>query len=168
VRNHGAMTPSWLRLSVCLWSVQGCAAPIPGPSAGPAPRVAVSATTAKVTAEPERDRDATPLEDSDGAALLQTFLRLHAGTLDGALAAPELRWRLLRTCDARWTAELVRRVERVMPDGSLEADAARRSAFQDEYFWQSTASEVLGCIGASEAVEPLVKVLLDSKKSDVH
>jgi hypothetical protein len=159
---QGAMSPRWLRLGLCLWLVQGCAAPASGPSVVRAPGVAVSAASGTASAQPERAQ--TLPEDEGSAALLQAFLRLRAGTPSGAVAAPQLRWSLLCRCDPQWTAELVRTIQRPMPDSSQDADEATREAFQNEYFLQTTASEVLGCIRASEAVEPLVRVLFDPKK----
>jgi HEAT repeat protein len=39
--------------------------------------------------------------------------------------------------------------------------------YRDQLFWQVTAAQVLGETGGSEAVEPLLKVLLDPGKGDI-
>ncbi len=99
------------------------------------------------------------------AALLQAFLPLHAGSQAGAI---DVHWSMLRSCDSAWTAALIRVIARPMPDRLSEIGSAERSTFQDEYFWQGTAAELLGCIGANTAVEPLIGVLADPNKLDIH
>ena len=47
-------------------------------------------------------------------------------------------------------------------------DKSTVSPYQDELFWQTTAAQLLGVIGDPQAVEPLLKVMLDPNKGDVQ
>ena len=151
------MVCRWLELGACLWLLQGCAPRAQVPSVAPTPRVQASASTvtpsAPVAAAPPQDTTPTP-------APLWAFLQLRAGADE-----PLLRWSLLRECRPEWAPELIQMLSQPMPDSSSDAGDA---AFGHEYFWQTTAADLLGCSGANAAVEPLIGVLFDPKKSDIH
>jgi len=65
-----------------------------------------------------------------------------------------------------WVGPLIARLApEITPPGK---DKSAIDPYKDELFWQTTAAQLLGVIGDPQAVEPLMKVMLDPNKADVQ
>jgi hypothetical protein len=65
-----------------------------------------------------------------------------------------------------WVGPLTARLEReITPPGK---DKSAIDPYRDELFWQTTSAQLLGLIGDPQAVEPLLKVMLDPNKADIQ
>jgi hypothetical protein len=100
-------------------------------------------------------------------ALLQTFLQLHVSSLAGGRVYKDLYEAMVELADVGWVPELSRKLSEPMHRPS-DASPSGFDAFRDQQFWQTVSAELLGLSGQAAAVEPLVTVLLDPEKIDVH
>lgn len=95
------------------------------------------------------------------------FDKLRADSEDGAIAYRDLADAMVRLKSKGWVGPL---------SSKLDADINKIdpqkkdtvSDYKDQVYWQATAAKVLGEIGDTAAIEPLLKVLLDPAKADVH
>lgn len=106
--------------------------------------------------------------------LLRVFLKYrHSEPLDTRLHST-LPLAMLDLADASWLPTLFAKLaEPLEPlrDGAVEDDdvlSDEEATYADQLFWQGTAIDVLGRLRNPSAVEPLVQVLLDTEKSDLH
>jgi len=72
---------------------------------------------------------------------------------------------MVARADLRWTQRLIQRLAEPMPEPQAPDFMV---AWENQLFWQGTAARVLERIQSSEALEPLLGVLLDSRKSILH
>lgn len=109
------------------------------------------------------DMDLNSLSDT----IFGAFDKLRADSEDGAIAYRDLADAMMRLKSKGWVGPL---------SSKLEADINKIdpqkkdtiSDYKDQVYWQATAAKVLGEIGDTAAIEPLLKVLLDPAKGDVH
>ncbi|HMJ15059.1 MAG TPA: hypothetical protein VK524_26780 [Polyangiaceae bacterium] len=115
-------------------------------------------------------RAATDLKlPSLGDSLLQAFLKLKAHTMLGGIAYKDVNEAMVAMPQASWGGPLRTALEPVISAPTGKTDAAEKlDDYRDQLFWQTTAAEVLGILQDGAAVEPLLRVILDPGKADVH
>jgi hypothetical protein len=101
--------------------------------------------------------------------LLGAFLKLRADTEEGGAVYRDLNQAMLDVADKAWTKPLIEKLE---PSLELpqpgEQNKEKVTEFRNQQFWQTTATQLLGAIGDPAAVDPLLKVLLDPAKANLH
>lgn len=100
--------------------------------------------------------------------LLDVFDRFHASTPLGAATYPDVNAAMVGIADRAWLGALTEKLTARMEPPKSARDAAGIPAFQDQAFWQTTAAQVLGVIRDPSSVRPLLRILLDPAKRDVH
>lgn len=96
-----------------------------------------------------------------------TFDKLRAQSEDGAIAYRDLAEAMVKMKSKGWVAPLSSKLEPEIP----KLDPAKKETFEEvknQVYWQATAAQVLGEIGDPAAIGPLMKVLLDPAKGNVH
>lgn len=149
--------------------------------AEPAVRLALSQyAEGRFPGEPARDvrfalRLAYGLKlESCRDSLLRVFLKYRQSEpMDSGLRST-LPLAVLDLADASWLPTLFAKLaEPLEPlsDGAVVDDdvlSDEEATYADQLFWQGTAIRVLARLREASAVEPLLQVLLDSEKSDLH
>jgi HEAT repeat protein len=100
-------------------------------------------------------------------AIFGAFDKLRADSEDGAIAYRDLADAMVRLKSKSWVGPLSSKLDADIN----KIDKAKKesiSDYKDQVYWQATAAKVLGEIGDTAAIEPLLKVLLDPAKADVH
>jgi hypothetical protein len=100
--------------------------------------------------------------DESAAALGEAFTKLDADKPHGAEAQKSVRDAMLALKSPAWKSMLIERIRRPMAK-----ETEQSSAHRNERFWQTTAAEVLGELGAADAVMPLLDVVVDPDKAEV-
>jgi hypothetical protein len=94
--------------------------------------------------------------------LLQVFLAMRASGLKRERELyRDVIEAMVKLADPAWEGRLVERLERPILD---RGDVAR---LKDEVVWQTGAAQVLGTLRASNAVRPLLRVVLSPAKIDI-
>ena len=104
----------------------------------------------------------------DGLAvpMVEAFVKLRASTMLGGVTYKDYSASMLEMPSKAWVGPLIVRLgQEITPPTK---DKSTVSPYQDELFWQTTAAQLLGVIGDPQAVEPLLKVMLDPNKGDVQ
>lgn len=106
--------------------------------------------------------------ESVGDALLQAFLKLKASTMLGGIAYRDFNEAMMKMPQKSWAGPLISALdaEIVRPEGDKDKD--KIDPYRDQLFWQTTSAQVLGELQSAEAVEPLMKAMLDPSKADVQ
>ena len=100
--------------------------------------------------------------------MLDAFEKMKTHTMLGGIVYRDLNEAMLAAPNKSWSGRLQKMLEReIKPPGSAK-DTTAVESFRDELFWQTTAAQLLGELEDPAAVEPLIKVLLDPAKVDVH
>ncbi len=107
------------------------------------------------------------LEASAGP-MLAAFQKTRAGTAEGRAIYKDLSKSMVSVANKAWAPALLEMLEPRMTMPKKQEDAAGIAEFQNQLFWQTTAAQVLGEIGAAEAAVPLMKVVLDPAKANAH
>jgi HEAT repeat protein len=95
------------------------------------------------------------------------FDKLRADSEDGAIAYRDLADAMVRLKSKSWVGPLSSKLD--VDINKIEKEKKESiSDYKDQVYWQATAAKVLGEIGDTAAIEPLLKVLLDPAKADVH
>src|SRR5439155_27076716 len=89
------------------------------------------------------------------APLAEAFAKVEAGTSDGARAAKTIRDAMVAIKSPAWKAMLLERIAR-----PIETASSTDSATKNEFYWQTTALEVLGEMRDPSATKAIVKVLM--------
>jgi HEAT repeat protein len=100
-------------------------------------------------------------------AIFGAFDKLRAESEDGAIAYRDLADAMVRLKSKSWVGPLASKLD----DDINKIDPQKKETvadYKDQVYWQATAAKVLGEIGDTAAIEPLLKVLLDPGKADVH
>jgi hypothetical protein len=101
--------------------------------------------------------------------LLAAFLKLRADSEEGGPVYRDLNTSMLAMADKSWTKPLIDKLDPPMElPGPGEQDKAKVTEFRNQQFWQTTSAQLLGVIGAPEAVDPLFRVLVDPSKANVQ
>lgn len=106
--------------------------------------------------------------DSLADPLVQAFLKLKASTMLGGITYRDFNDAMMNLKSKSWTGPLIAALEAPIDRPTGAKDKDKIDPYRDQLFWQTTAAQVLGEIGAAEAVEPMVKIMLDPAKADVQ
>jgi HEAT repeat protein len=98
--------------------------------------------------------------------ILAAFEKLEAHTMLGGIVYKDYNSAMTEIADKSWTSGLIAKLGADIVRPKTKKDTDKIDPYRDQVFWQTTAAEVLGIIKAPEAVEPLLKVLLDPEKVD--
>jgi len=102
--------------------------------------------------------------DSLAMPMLDAFAKLRTSSMLGGVAYRDMTEALIaQPPNKGWVAPLIKMIEvQVTPPN--EKDKSSFDEWKDQIVWQDTAAKVLGSIGDAQAVEPLIRVLLDPTK----
>jgi hypothetical protein len=104
--------------------------------------------------------------ESLAGPMVEAFAKLRASTMLGGVTYKDYSESMLDMPSKSWVGPLIKRLEpEIVPPGK---DKALIDPYKDELFWQTTAAQLLGMIGDPQAVEPLMKVMLDPNKADIQ
>jgi hypothetical protein len=98
--------------------------------------------------------------------MVEAFSKLRASTMLGGVTYKDYSESMLDVPSKAWVGPLIARLDHeITPPGK---DKTAIDPYKDELFWQTTSAQLLGVIGDPQAVEPLLKVMLDPNKADVQ
>ena len=99
--------------------------------------------------------------------MIEAFQKLKASTMLGGISYRDFNEAMVAMPQKSWTGPLISMLEKEVtrPENAKDKDGIEK--YRDQLFWQTTSAQVLGEIEAAEAVEPLMKVMLDPSKADV-
>ncbi len=128
--------------------------------------------------KPRYDRDDADIKWAVNAAaemkltslngpMIAAFDKLRASSQLGGISYQDFNKAMVILHDKSWTGLLSQKLEADMPKPKKD-DKESFNGARDQLFWQTTAAEVLGETGDPAAVQPLLKVVLDPAKVDVH
>jgi hypothetical protein len=104
--------------------------------------------------------------ESLAVPMVEAFVKLRASTMLGGVTYKDFSGSMLEMPSKAWVGPLIARLEQeITPPGK---DKSLIDPFRDQQFWQATAAQLLGVIGDPQAVEPLMKVMLDPNKADIQ
>jgi hypothetical protein len=104
--------------------------------------------------------------ESLAVPMVEAFAKLRASTMLGGVTYKDYSESMLDMPSKAWVGPLIARLEpEITPPGK---DKSLIDPFRDQQFWQATAAQLLGIIGDPQAVEPLMKVMLDPNKADIQ
>lgn len=96
--------------------------------------------------------------------MLDAFAKLKTSSMLGGVAYRDLTEALIaQPPNKAWVGPLIKMIEvQVTPPN--DKDKTSFDDWKDQIVWQDTAAKVLGKIGDAQAVEPLIRVMLDPTK----
>ncbi|HEX2875446.1 MAG TPA: hypothetical protein VHP33_29545, partial [Polyangiaceae bacterium] len=104
--------------------------------------------------------------ESLAVPMVEAFVKLRASTMLGGVTYKDYAASMLDVPSKAWVGPLIARLEQeITPPGK---DKSLIDPFRDQQFWQATAAQLLGVIGDPQAVDPLMKVMLDPNKADIQ
>jgi hypothetical protein len=104
--------------------------------------------------------------ESLAVPMIEAFSKLRASTMLGGVTYKDYSESMLDMPSKAWVGPLIARLDQeITPPGK---DKSLIDPFRDQQFWQATAAQLLGVIGDPQAVEPLMKVMLDPNKADIQ
>ncbi len=104
--------------------------------------------------------------ESLAVPFVEAFTKLRASTMLGGVTYKDFSQSMLDMPSKAWVGPLIARLDaEIVPPGK---DKSAIDPFRDQQFWQATAAQLLGIIGDPQAVEPLMKVMLDPNKADIQ
>jgi HEAT repeat protein len=106
--------------------------------------------------------------ESLNTPLVEAFAKMRTSTMLGGVVYKDLNAAMRDISAKSWTGPLIARLDAEMTRPKDNKDTSAFDTYKDQLFWQSAAAEVLGRIGDPQAVEPLLRVLLDPEKLDLH
>ncbi len=104
--------------------------------------------------------------ESLAVPMVEAFSKLRASTMLGGVTYKDFSASMLDTPSKAWVGPLMARLQQEISPPTK--DKSTVAPYQDELFWQTTSAQLLGVIGDPQAVEPLMKVMLDPNKADVQ
>ncbi len=128
--------------------------------------------------KPRYDRDDADIKWAVNAAadmklpslngpIVAAFDKLRASSQLGGIAIQDFNKAMVILHDKSWTGLLSQKLEAEIPKPKKD-DKESFNGARDQVFWQTTAAQVLGETGDPSAVKPLLQVVLDPAKVDVH
>lgn len=128
--------------------------------------------------KPRYDRDDADIKWAVNAAaemklpslngpIVAAFDKLRASSQLGGIAIQDFNKAMVTLHDKSWTGLLIQKLEAEMPTPKKD-DKESFNRTQDQIFWQNAAAQVLGETGDPAAVQPLLQVVLDPSKVNVH
>jgi PBS lyase HEAT-like repeat len=104
--------------------------------------------------------------ESLAVPMVEAFAKLRASTMLGGVTYKDFSESMLDMPSKAWVGPLIKLLEpEIVPPGK---DKSLIDGFRDQQFWQATAAQLLGNIGDPQAVDPLLKVMLDPNKGDIQ
>ncbi len=100
--------------------------------------------------------------------MIQAFMKLRASSMLGGVVYKDLNESLLGMPSKSWVGPLITKLEAEITPPKSDKDKDLIDPYRDQLFWQTTSAELLGRIGDAQAVDPLLKVMLDPSKADVQ
>jgi hypothetical protein len=104
--------------------------------------------------------------ESVAVPMVEAFAKLRASTMLGGVTYKDYSASMLDMPSKAWVGPLIARLQAEISPPTK--DKSTVAPYQDELFWQTTSAQLLGVIGDAQAVEPLMKVMLDPNKGDVQ
>jgi len=104
--------------------------------------------------------------DSLNDPLVQAFLKLRASTMLGGITYKDFNDAMVQIKAKSWTGPLIAALDAPIERPTTDKDKDKIDPYKDQLFWQTTSAQVLGELAAAEAVEPMVKIMLDPAKVD--
>src|SRR6185436_11293291 len=99
--------------------------------------------------------------ESLAGPMVEAFAKLRASTMLGGVTYKDYSASMLDMPSKSWVGPLIKRLEPEIVPPKTAKDSSVVSDYQDQLFWQTTAAQLLGMIGDPQAVDPLMKVMLD-------
>jgi len=98
--------------------------------------------------------------------MLQVFMKVKAHSPLGALVIKDMRDTMVETVDKAWAPSLRKMLQAEIPplDPKVKDSLGK---VKNEVYWQTVAALLLGEIKDAEAVEPLMRIVLDPLKGNV-
>jgi HEAT repeat protein len=106
--------------------------------------------------------------DSLADPLVQAFLKLRASTMLGGVTYKDFNDAMVEIKAKSWTGPLISALDAPIERPANDKERDKIDPYKDQLFWQTTAAQVLGEIAAPEAVEPMMKIMLDPAKADAQ
>ena len=106
--------------------------------------------------------------DSLADPLVQAFLKLRASTMLGGVTYKDFNDAMVEIKAKSWTGPLISALDAPIERPANDKERDKIDPYKDQLFWQTTAAQVLGEIAAPEAVEPMMKIMLDPEKADAQ
>ncbi len=106
--------------------------------------------------------------DSLNEPMVQAFQKMKASTMLGGVTYRDLNEAMVKVSAKSWTGPLITMIEAEIDPPTGPKDRDKIDPYRNQLFWQTTAAQVLGEIAPAEAVEPLLRVMLDPSKGDVQ
>jgi cellobiose-specific phosphotransferase system component IIA len=103
-----------------------------------------------------------------GDPMLKAFLKLQAHTMLGGISYRDMNEAMVAAPQKSWEGPLIEMLSHEMKIPKDRKDVDKIDDYRDQQFWQTTSAEVLGEIRDPQAVEPLMKVMVDPTKGDVQ
>lgn len=100
--------------------------------------------------------------------MLDAFIKLKASTMLGGVTYKDFSAAMLKVPNPAWAGPLRQLLDPPIDPPKTKEDQDKIDSYRDQLFWQITAADVLGVLRDKDAVEPLMKVLLDPDKVDAH
>ena len=103
-------------------------------------------------------------------AMLAAFGKLRAASKEATMVYRDFNEAMVEMAHGGWAPELITKLEAELkrPSGDDAKKPDKIEDYKNQLFWQTSAAQILGEIGDPKAVDPLIKVLLDPAKVDVH
>lgn len=98
--------------------------------------------------------------------LVQAFLKLRASSMLGGITYKDFNDAMVQIKAKSWTGPLLAALDAPIERPAGDKDKDKIDPYRDQLFWQTTSAQVLGEIGAAEAVPAMVKIMLDPAKVD--
>jgi hypothetical protein len=106
--------------------------------------------------------------ESLAVPMVEAFAKMRTSTMLGGVVYKDLNESMLDMPSKAWVGPLIAKLDAEMTRPKDNKDPSAFDSYKDQQFWQTTAAELLGRIGDPQAVEPLLRVLLDPEKVDVY
>ena len=106
--------------------------------------------------------------ESLAVPMVEAFSKLRASSMLGGVTYKDYSAAMLEMPSKAWVGPLIARLEPEITPPQNKKEPSVVSDYQDQLFWQTTAAQALGMVGDPQAVEPLMKVMLDPNKADVQ
>ncbi len=100
--------------------------------------------------------------------LVQAFQKMKTSSMLGGITYRPLNEAMVKIKAKSWTPSLISMLDAEIDPPKTKKDKDKIDPYRDQLFWQTTSAQILGEIQATEAVVPLLKVMLDPAKADIQ
>ncbi len=106
--------------------------------------------------------------DSLNEPLVQAFQKMKTSSMLGGITYRPLNEAMVKIKAKSWTQPLISMLDAEIVPPKNAKDKDKFDPYRDQLFWQTTSAQILGELQAAEAVETLLKVMLDPAKADIQ